>query len=188
MFEEIGCRKKKFKPGCQLLPRCWSPPQERSRLWRTVIVIFDENSMHGRTIYINDQNAVGDIMFKKTYPGELCTWRVQLWGRSSQACVRSRSGKVAEEGFGQFGQKKHQTRFQMSKWNNWKWPHRQNCGLLVEVDGVHDDEDLLVLVSESTGLLEGSLAVVLHPAVLAQEGGGKPDGQTCNWQWYVGNG
>ena len=75
-----------------------------------------------------------------------------------------------------------------SRCQNGKWSHRQNSGLLVEVDGVHDDEDLLVLVSESTGLLEGSLAVVLHPAVLAQEGGGKPDGQTCNWQWCVGNG
>ena len=30
-----------------------------------MIVIFDENSMHGRTIYINDQYAVGDIMIKK---------------------------------------------------------------------------------------------------------------------------
>ena len=32
-------------------------------------------------------------------------------------------------------------------------------------------------MSESTGLLEGSLAVVLHPAVLAQEGGGEADGE-----------
>ena len=53
--------------------------------------------------------------------------------------------------------------------------HRQNSGLLVEVDGVHDDEDLLVLVGQSgVGLLERRLAVVLDPAVLAEEGGGQP--------------
>ena len=53
--------------------------------------------------------------------------------------------------------------------------HRQNSGLLVEVDGVHDDEDLLVLVGQpGVGLLERRLAVVLDPAVLAEEGGGQP--------------
>ena len=56
--------------------------------------------------------------------------------------------------------------------------HRKNSGLLIEVDGVHDDEDLLVLVGEpGVGLLERGLAVVLHPAVLAEEGGGQPQRQ-----------
>ena len=56
--------------------------------------------------------------------------------------------------------------------------YSQYCRLLVEVNGVHNNEDLLVLVSEAgVGLLEGSLAVVLHPAVLPQEGGGKAQGQ-----------
>ena len=50
---------------------------------------------------------------------------------------------------------------------------------MVEVDGVHNNEDLLVLVSEAgVGLLEGSLAVVLDPAVLPQEGGGQAEWQT----------
>ena len=55
---------------------------------------------------------------------------------------------------------------------------------MVEVDGVHDDEDLLVLVSEaSVSLLERSLAVVLNPAVLAQEGGGESQGQSkLEWE------
>ena len=53
--------------------------------------------------------------------------------------------------------------------------HRKNSGLLIEVNGVHDDEDLLVFVGEpGVGLLERGLAVVLHPAVLAEEGGGQP--------------
>ena len=56
--------------------------------------------------------------------------------------------------------------------------HRKNGGLLIEVDGVHDDEDLLVLVGEpGVRLLEGGLAVVLDPAVLAEEGGGQPQGE-----------
>ena len=50
---------------------------------------------------------------------------------------------------------------------------------MVEVNGVHNNEDLLVLVREAgVGLLEGSLAVILDPAVLAEEGGGKPQRQT----------
>ena len=62
-----------------------------------------------------------------------------------------------------------------SRCQNGKWSHRQNSGLLVEVDGVHDDEDLLVLVGQpGVGLLERRLAVVLDPAVLAEEGGGQP--------------
>ena len=53
--------------------------------------------------------------------------------------------------------------------------YSQNSRLLIEVDGVHDDEDLLVLVREAgVGLLESGLAIVLHPAVLAEEGGGQP--------------
>lgn len=50
--------------------------------------------------------------------------------------------------------------------------HRQDGRLHVEVDGVHDDKYLLVLVCEAVRFPEGRLAVVLNPAVLAQEGGG----------------
>ena len=32
-------------------------------------------------------------------------------------------------------------------------------------------------MGEAAGLLEGGLAVVLHPAVLAREGGGEADGE-----------
>lgn len=39
----------------------------------------------------------------------------------------------------------------------------------IEIDGVHDDENLLVFVGESGGLLERCLAVVLDPAVLTQK-------------------
>ena len=63
-----------------------------------------------------------------------------------------------------------------------KCSHRQDSGLLVEVDGVHDDEDLLVLVRQPARLLQGGLAVVLNPTMLAQEGGRQPDGQACNQQ------
>ena len=75
-----------------------------------------------------------------------------------------------------------------------KCSHREDSGLLVEVDGVHDDEDLLVLVRQPARLLQGGLAVVLNPSMLAQEGGWQPDGQACNqgWvyngQWVMGNG
>jgi len=55
---------------------------------------------------------------------------------------------------------------------------REDAWLLVEVDGVHDNEDLLVLVAEAAGLLQGGLAVVLNPAVLAEEGGGQADGES----------
>lgn len=44
-------------------------------------------------------------------------------------------------------------------------------GFEVQVDGVHDDEDLLVLVHQTRRLPEGRLAVVLDPTVLAQERG-----------------
>ena len=142
--------------------------------------------MHGRTIYINDQNAVGDIMFKKK-PIKANSARD---GSSCEAghpklVLDLAVERLLKRDLVRLGKKNIRS---ASRWQNGKWSHRQNCGFLVEVEGVHDDEDLLVLVSESTGLLEGSLAVVLHPAVLAQEGGGKPDGQTCNWQWCVGNG
>lgn len=56
-------------------------------------------------------------------------------------------------------------------------PHRQDGRLHVEVDGVHDDKHLLVLVGEAVGLPECCLAVILDPAVLAQEGGGKAERQ-----------
>ena len=57
--------------------------------------------------------------------------------------------------------------------------YSQYCRLLVEVNGVHNNEDLLVLVSEAgVGLLEGSLAVVLDPAVFAQEGRGQAQWKT----------
>lgn len=56
-------------------------------------------------------------------------------------------------------------------------PHRQDGRLHVEVDGVHDDKHLLVLVGEAVGLPEGGLAVVLDPTVLAQEGGGQAERQ-----------
>lgn len=47
--------------------------------------------------------------------------------------------------------------------------YRQQVWLEIQVDGAHDDEDLLVLVCQAAGLLERRLAEVLHPAVLAQE-------------------
>lgn len=56
--------------------------------------------------------------------------------------------------------------------------HCQDGGLQVQVDGVHNDEDLLVLVREAVGLSQRSLAEVLNPAVLAQEGGGQTQRQT----------
>jgi len=63
----------------------------------------------------------------------------------------------------------------------------QYCRLLVEVNGVHNNEDLLVLVSEAgVGLLEGSLAVVLDPAVFAQEGGGEAQRKT-KLEWKTVN-
>ena len=66
-----------------------------------------------------------------------------------------------------------------------KSAHREDSGLLVEVDGVHDDEDLLVLVRQPARLLQGGLAVVLNPSMLAQEGGWQPDGQACNQEWVL---
>ena len=65
--------------------------------------------------------------------------------------------------------------------------YSQYCRLLVEVNGVHNNEDLLVLVSEAgVGLLEGSLAVVLDPAVFAQEGGGEAQRKT-KLEWKTVN-
>lgn len=56
--------------------------------------------------------------------------------------------------------------------------HRQDGRLHVKIDGVHDDKHLLVFVGEAVGLAKGRFAVILNPAVLAQEGGGQPERQT----------
>ena len=56
--------------------------------------------------------------------------------------------------------------------------YSQYCRFLIEVDGVHNNEDLLILVRQArVGLFQSRLAVVLDPAVLPQEGGGKTQGQ-----------
>lgn len=56
--------------------------------------------------------------------------------------------------------------------------YSQYCRFLIEVDGVHNNENLLVLVGQArVGLLESSLAVILDPAVLPQEGGGEAKGE-----------
>ena len=52
--------------------------------------------------------------------------------------------------------------------------YSQYCRFLIEVDGVHNNENLLVLVCQPrVGLFQGGLAVVLNPAMLSQEGGGQ---------------
>ena len=56
--------------------------------------------------------------------------------------------------------------------------YSQYCRFLIEVDRVHNNEHLLVLVGQArVGLLESSLAVILDPAVLPQEGGGEAQGE-----------
>lgn len=55
--------------------------------------------------------------------------------------------------------------------------HRQDGGFQVEIDGVHDDEHLLVLVSKTIGFPQRSLAEVLDPPVLAQERGREAERQ-----------
>ena len=79
------------------------------------------------------------------------------------------------------------TRISLINYNIGSFVYRKYGRFLVEVDGVHDDEDLLVLVSEAgVGLLEGSLAVVLDPAVFAQEGGGEAQRKT-KLEWKTVN-
>ena len=65
--------------------------------------------------------------------------------------------------------------------------YSQYCRFLIEVDGVHNNEDLLVLVCQPrVGLFQSSLAVILDPAMFAQEGGGQTqwqpelEGETVN--------
>ena len=65
--------------------------------------------------------------------------------------------------------------------------YSQYCRFLIEVDGVHNNENLLVLVGQPRiSLFQSCLAVVLNPAVLPQEGGGqaqwqsKLEGETVN--------
>ena len=65
--------------------------------------------------------------------------------------------------------------------------YSQYCRFLIEVDGVHNNENLLVLVGQTrVSLLQSSLAVILDPAVLPQEGGGQTqrqpelEGETVN--------
>ncbi len=55
--------------------------------------------------------------------------------------------------------------------------YRQNRRLQVEIDRVHDDEYLLVLVHQPRVFPQSGLAEVLNPSVLAQECGRKAQGQ-----------
>lgn len=54
--------------------------------------------------------------------------------------------------------------------------HCQNGWLEIEINRIHDDEDLLIFMGQTPFLSEGSFAKVLHPAMFAQE---------CGWkaQW-----
>ena len=45
----------------------------------------------------------------------------------------------------------------------------QNGWFQIQIDGVHDDEHLLVFVQQAGRFAEGGLTVVLHPAVFTQE-------------------
>ena len=56
--------------------------------------------------------------------------------------------------------------------------YSQYCRFLIEVDGVHNNEDLLVLVCQArVSLFQSRLAVILDPAMFPQEGGGETQGQ-----------
>ena len=56
--------------------------------------------------------------------------------------------------------------------------YSQDSRLLIEVDGVHDNEDLLVFVRQARRFFESRFAVVLDPPMLAQEGGRETYGKT----------
>lgn len=58
----------------------------------------------------------------------------------------------------------------------------QDRWLQVQVDGVHYNEHLLVLVGETVGLSQRRLAVVLDPAVFAEEGRRQTQGQ-AQFKW-----
>ena len=55
----------------------------------------------------------------------------------------------------------------------YKITYSQYCRFLIEVDWVHNNENLLVLVCQARiSLFESCLAVILNPTMLPQEGGG----------------
>ena len=50
-----------------------------------------------------------------------------------------------------------------------QWTYSKNRRLQVQVDGAHNNEDLLVFVSEAVGFPEGSFAEILDPTVFAKK-------------------
>ena len=53
-----------------------------------------------------------------------------------------------------------------------KFSYREDWRLQIQVDRVHNDKDLLILVGETVFLPESRFAKVLDPAMLAQKCGG----------------
>ena len=72
--------------------------------------------MHGRTIYINDQYAVGDIMIKKPIQANSARDGSSCEAGHPKLVFDLAVERLLKRDLVSFGKKKHQKRFQMSKW------------------------------------------------------------------------